>query len=218
MTMPAPSESPTPPAPRPGQLLSQLFPAAFGSPPAALKYGVHVELGKALDGILSAEVVSRFMYSHVRTTEYLTVVAAGGMRRTLAGEPVEAITAADQALAKQWLERRRLRKEGLLPPRWNGAFTLDYRGRAALLKEVKASGLRPGKYAAANGMDLHEFERNWNKAIVEQRERHARRAKLLIDFEQEAMSVEQFAAHHRLDAARVARDLDKARSYRHSAV
>jgi hypothetical protein len=62
-------------------------------------------------------------------------------------------------------------------------------------------------------MDLLEFERNWCKAIEEQRERHARRVNLLLEFEQGAMNEEQFAAFHGLSPAKLARELEKARSY-----
>lgn len=180
----------------------------------ALKIGVHGELLEALAGKFSAEAVSRYLESYVRRPEYLTVVAAGGMRMCLTGEPVEAVTAAQQAHALQCLERQRLKKEGLLQPREKVTFTLDYRGRYELIKKVKASGLRLGKYAVANDLELQELQRNWNKAIDEQRERHARRTKLLLEFELHAMDEEQFAAHHGLNVLRLARDLEKARSYR----
>jgi len=214
LTNKAISESSTPSEQKLSHVLPDLFPAVFGSQPAALKIGIHTELLDALEGRFSTEAVSRYLKRHVLSSEYLGVVATGGMRMTLAGIPVEVVTPEQQTYAKQQLEHRRLKQEGLLQPREKDA--LDYRGRFELIKKVKASGLRLGKYAKANGMDVLELEKIWCKAIDEQRERHARRTKLLLEFEQSTMSQEQFASYHDIDVSRLARELEKARGYRAS--
>ncbi|MDQ2693873.1 MAG: ProQ/FinO family protein [Pseudomonadota bacterium] len=107
------SEQPpkAPPSRHPREVLTLLrerFPAAFPSPPAPrvpLKRGIRQDLEAALHGVLEAAEVRLAIQFWVRSLTYRKVIAAGGQRVDLQGQPVEEVSEAHRAHAAQEVAR-----------------------------------------------------------------------------------------------------------------
>src|SRR3954468_8673179 len=82
--------------------VQERYPATFCKPPMPLAIGINAELEREWP----SPVVQRLFRFWTRTTAYLEAVAAGEMRRDLAGNPTEPPTEEQRAAAKLGLERR----------------------------------------------------------------------------------------------------------------
>jgi hypothetical protein len=82
--------------------VQERYPATFCKPPVPLAIGVHAELEREWP----RPVVQGLFRFWARTTAYLEAVAAGEMRRDLAGNPTEPPTEEQRAAARLELERR----------------------------------------------------------------------------------------------------------------
>ncbi|MDQ2695309.1 MAG: ProQ/FinO family protein [Pseudomonadota bacterium] len=83
-------------------LLCERFPIAFPSPPAPpvpLKRGIRQDLEAALQGVLDVADIRRTIKFWVRSLAYRQVIAAGGQRVDLQGQPVEEVSEAHRAHA-----------------------------------------------------------------------------------------------------------------------
>src|SRR5437763_9434633 len=92
--------------------VQERYPATFCGPPVPLAIGIHADLEREWP----KPVVHGLFRFWTRTTAYLEAVAAGEMRRDLAGSPTEPPTEEQRAVARLGLERRaavRTVQEGL---------------------------------------------------------------------------------------------------------
>jgi hypothetical protein len=92
--------------------VQERYPATFCRPPVPLAIGINAELEREWP----RPVVQGLFRFWTRTTAYLEAVAAGEMRRDLAGSPTEPPTEDQRAAARVGLERRaaaRAVREGL---------------------------------------------------------------------------------------------------------
>jgi ProP effector len=183
------------------KILWERFPYVFTGELRPLKIGITNDIAEAMGGIIDKRDVVRMISKRVNNVAYNKIVARGGSRYDLHGQPNGEVSQKEQAFAQDWLEKRQAERIALSE-------------RALLLKAIESSGLNHNAYANQKGLDAAKVESDLDKAKAERVERRNERIRLVEEFEACGLAVEIFAKFKKLRPAKLEEIIQKVTLYR----
>ena len=197
-----PARAKTPPRPVNPALerLFELYPKLFGAHFLPLKLGVFQELLARHPEDFKKDELKLAMGQHARSTRYLESVAAGHARHDLDGNVVEAVAPehVHHALLEIFRRRQARTQEDLRP-----------RLRVRLMGAIEASGLSREAYADLMRVQDEAANTLLDEAVAELGLEAAKREALVRTFEASGKTVAEFSDMYGLDAAEVARVVER---------
>ncbi len=197
-----PARAKTPPRPVSPALerLFELYPKLFGAHFLPLKLGVFQELLARHPDDFKKDELKLAMGQHARSTRYLESVAAGHARHDLDGNVVEAVAPehVHHALLEIFRRRQARTQEDLRP-----------RLRVRLMEAIEASGLSREAYADLMRVQDEAANTLLDEAVAELGLEAAKRDALVRTFEASGKTVAEFSDMYGLDAAEVARVVER---------
>jgi sRNA-binding protein len=183
--------------------LAQQVPLLFGEQPLPLKRGMFEDLLAAFPAVLEPSSLKAALGLHVRSTRYLSAVAAGLPRHDLNGQAVEAPTPEQvhHALIEVFRRRGARSREDLRP-----------KLRQRLLQAFEASGLSRDEYALRTHSRDEEVNQLTRDALAEAALRAAREDALLRTFKASGQTLEAFADMYGMPLPQAQQTLDRAQA------
>lgn len=183
------------------KVLWDRFPYVFTGELRPLKIGITNDIVEAMGGSVDKRHVIRLISNRVNNVAYNKVVASGGPRYDLNGQPSGEVSPKEQAFAIEWLEKRR-------------AELAAVSERALLLKTIESSGLSHSVYAKQKGLDESTVQSDYNKAQAERQKRRTERIRLIEKFETSGVPIEEFAKWQKLRPEKFEKIIQKVALYR----
>lgn len=183
--------------------LAQQVPLLFGEQPLPLKRGMFEDLLAAFPVVLEPNSLKAALGLHVRSTRYLSAVAAGLPRHDLNGQAVEAPTPEQvhHALIEVFRRRGARSREDLRP-----------KLRQRLLQAFEASGLSRDEYALRTHSRDEEVNQLTHDALAEAALRAAREDALLRTFKASGQPLEAFADMYGMPLPQARQTLERAQA------
>ncbi len=174
--------------------LAQLYPLLFGATFEPLKRGIFQDLMEAHPQVFSRDALKAALAQHTRSTRYLSVLAEGRPRLSLAGEVTEPTAPEHRHLALVEVMRRRQARS-----REDLRAQLSQR----VVLAMDASGLAPAAYA-----ELVQSRDEWAQAALAEalafvRDRAARAEALQRAYASSGQTVQAFAEAYGMSPAAV---------------
>ena len=180
--------------------LAQWHPTLFGAQLQALKRGIFHDL-MAAHSFLDKDQLKQALALHTRSTRYLNVVAQGGQRHDLQGQPVETLAPEHVYHALHEAFRRRKPRDGEdLQAKLVRRIAIAY--QASGLARADYDALVRGRDEAANAL--------LDQAFASVAERDAKAEALARAFAASGVSLEQFAEMYAMPLRAVQQALARA--------